>query len=120
MTKREVYDVIANVFAGIDNEYKEDVLSLCEKEVAALDRKNVKAKERAAAKREAGDALKEQIAGMLGEEPITIDEIVTELDNPEISRAKVIARMTQLVKAERAAKGFVKVDKRKIVAYTAC
>lgn len=120
MTKREKYEIINRVFTELDNEYKDEIVNLCETEVAALDRKNEKARERAAMKKEAGDALREQIAGMLGNEPMTVEDIVAEINDPAITRAKVVARMSQLVKAERAAKDFIKVDKRKIVAYTAC
>ena len=118
MTKREAYEVIGSVFESIENEYKEDVLALCAKEIAALDHKNEMAKKRAAEKRAQGDALRATIEGLLTDEPKTVNDIVAELGDESITPAKVIARMTQLVKAEKANKETVKADGRKLVAYT--
>ena len=118
MTKREAYEVISSVFSGIDHESKEDVLNLCEKEIAALDHKNEMAKKRAAEKRAQGDALRATIEGLLSDEPKTVNDILAELNDDSITPAKVVSRMTQLVKAEKANKETVKADGRKLVAYT--
>lgn len=118
MTKREAYEVIGSVFSGIEHESKDEVLALCEKEIAALDHKNEMAKKRAAEKRAQGDALRATIESLLSDEPKTVNDIVAELGDETVTPAKVIARMTQLVKAEKAAKENIKVDGRKLVAYT--
>lgn len=117
MTKREVYEVIGNVFANIEVEGKEDVLEMIEKEKAALDRKNAKAKERAAEKRAEGDALRNVIEGMLTDEPMTVNDIIAEINDDTLTPAKVVARMTQLVKAEKAVKETVKIEGRKLIGY---
>ena len=118
MTKREAYEVIGSVFSGIENEYKDEVLALCEKEIAALDHKNEMAKKRAAEKRAQGDALRATIEGLLSEEPKTINDIVAEVNDESVTPAKVVSRVNQLVKAEKAAKESVKIDGRKLMAYT--
>ena len=117
MTKREKFEVIGNVFANIDNEYKDEILAFVADETAALDRKNEKAKERASAKRAEGDALRGTLEGLLTDEPKTVNDILAELDVDGITPAKVVSRMTQLVKAEKAAKVTVKEDGRKLVGY---
>lgn len=120
MTKREFYVFANDVFASVESEGKDEALAFISKEIAALDAKNEKAKERAAAKRAEGDVMKATIAGVLGDEPMTIAEIIEAIsvEYPDITPAKVVARMKTLVADEVAAKKTVKVDGRKLVAYT--
>ena len=122
MTKREMYEVIANVFengvADIEAEVATEVVAFTEKEIAALDRKNAKAKERAAERRAASDELTEAIFAILGETPMTVNDILAALDGENLTPAKIVARATKLVKAERVVKVEVKtVDGRKLVGY---
>ena len=117
MTNREIYDVIANVFATVDVAEKEDVLAFVVKQKEALDHKNEMARKRAAKKREAGDAMKEQILGMLTEEPMTINDILAEIGDETVTSAKVVARVSQLVRDNAAEKCVVKRDGRKLVGY---
>ena len=119
MTKREVFEVVCDVFNGIDHEFKADVLAEMEKEIAALDRRNETAKRRAAEKRAEGDALRGTLEGLLTDEPKTVNDILGELGDETVTPAKVVSRMAQLVKAEKAEKVTVKEDGRKLVAYIA-
>ena len=118
MTKREMYDVIANVFATVDNENKDDILAFCEKEKAALDHKNEAAKKRAAEKRAAGDALRAAVYNVLGDEPMTVNDILVALGDENLTPAKVTARTRQLVAAGEIERTMVKVEGRKLTAYT--
>ena len=118
MTKREALAVIGSVFEGIEVEGREDVLAYVEKEIAALDHKNEMAAKRAAEKRAKGDELRATIEGLLSEEPKTINDILAELDDESLTPSKIVARMTQLVKAGKAVKENVKIGDRKLVAYT--
>ena len=118
MTKREMYDVIATVFAATDREDREEIMAFVEKEKAALDRKNEKAKERAAEKRAAGDALKARIEEILNDEPITVNGIIVALGDEDLTPAKITARTRQLVAEGVALKEQVKMDGRKLMAYT--
>jgi len=120
MTKREMYDVIESVFSTVaaDKEGAADILTMVAKERTALDRKNEKAKERAAEKRAAGDELRAAVKGVLGSEPMTIGEIITELGDESLTPAKITARTRQLVAAGEIEKCMVKVEGRKLTAYT--
>ncbi len=120
MTKREVYDVIESVFQSIDNENRDEVLDMIAKERAALDRKSERAKERAAEKRAAGDELRERVYAAIGDatEPITINGILEAMCDSSLTPAKITARTRQLVAAGVIEKQMIKLDGRKLTAYT--
>lgn len=112
-TKREFYEMIKEIVAE-----DETLVAFCEKEIAAIDAKAEKAKERAAAKRAEGDALREAVQAVLTSEFQTIDEITGKVvgffilnKGEEVTKTKVTARLTQLVKAEIAEKTDVKNEK---------
>lgn len=120
MTKREFFVFANDVFATVDTEGKDEAIAFINKEIAALDAKNEKAKERAAAKRAEGDAMKAAIAGVLGDEPMTVNDILEAIsaEYPDVTPAKVVNRVNGLVKDEAASKETIKVEGRKLVAYT--
>jgi len=107
ITKRDILVHIAEAMAD-----DAVVVEFCEKEIASLDAKKVKAAERAAAKRAAGDELQAEIAALLTDEPQTAEQILAQLNDPEgeLTKQKVIARMTNLVKFGQASKCDVKVE----------
>lgn len=117
MTKREMYEVIANVFATVDVENRDEVIDFTKKEIAALDRKNETAKKRAAEKKAAGDELRARVEAVIGEEPITVNGILEALGEDDLTPAKVTARTRQLVAAGIITKEMVKVGDRKLTAY---
>ena len=120
MTNREKYDVIGQVFANVadvDSSTRDEILEFVEKQVAALDRKNETAKKRAAEKRAAGDELRARVLGVMNDEPITVDGILTALGDESLTPAKITARTKQLVAAGEVEKMAVKVDGRKLMAY---
>lgn len=120
MTQREFYEFATNVFATVDVEGKEDAMAYIAKATAALDAKNAKAKERAAEKRAASDAMRAAIANVIGDKPMTIPEIMEaiETEYPDVTPAKVVSRMKALVEGEVVTKAVIKVDGRKLTAYT--
>ena len=120
MTQREFYEFATNVFATVDVEGKEDAMAYIAKATASLDAKNEKAKKRAAEKRAASDAMRAAIADAIGTEPMTIADIMAaiEAEYPDVTPAKVVSRMKNLVENEVVTKGIVKVDGRKLTAYT--
>lgn len=107
ITKRDILAMIAE-----KNADDALIVEFCEKEIASLDAKAVKAKERAAEKRAAGDELQGVIASLLTAEPQTAEEILAQIsdESGELTKQKVVARMTNLVKFGQASKTDVKVE----------
>ena len=112
MTKREMLiaiknDLVANSDAITDCTEKVEFL---ETQIAQLDAKATKAKERAAEKKAIGDELREAIYNVLTSEPTTIPEIASNFDDETVTEAKIRARLSQLVQADRVAKEKVKTE----------
>ena len=61
--------------------------------------------------------MTDAILAQIGNEPITVDEIVIALDSEEVTRNKVTARLGKLVKAGTIVKEAVKVEGNKRMAY---
>ena len=92
-----------------------DIVEFAEKTLAQLEKKADSAK---AKKAEASDALREAVVAALSNEPATIAKITEAIDVEGVTPAKVVARLTALVKAGVAEKSEVKLeDGRKIKAY---
>ena len=117
MTNKEKFEVIGSVFATIDHDAKDEILEFVQTQIESLEHRNAKAKENAAKKRAEGDALKDTLEGMLTDEAITVGDILETLGDETLTSAKIVSRMSQLVKAGKAAKETVKVDGRKLVGY---
>ena len=119
MTKRDclnaLYDIVVNT--ELDGEKGDALMGYIEKELAQLDKRRDAAAKRAEKKKEASDALTEEIYGLLTETPMTIDEIVLALDVEDVTTNKVAARLGKLIKANRVVKEAVRVDKRRKMAY---
>lgn len=80
------------------------LIEFVEGEIAALARKATKAKERAAEKKAERDELCELVASLLTAEPQTRDQIAEQIEDPEVTAAKVGARLNKLVAAGDAVK----------------
>ena len=119
MTKRDclnaLYDIVVNT--ELDGEKGDALMGYIEKELAQLDKRRDAAAKRAEKKKEASDALTEEIYGLLTDAPMTIDEIVLALDVEDVTTNKVAARLGKLIKANRVVKEAVRVDKRRKMAY---
>ena len=125
ITKKVVLEAIRKVAEdGIDfgaEVTADDVIAYVDTTIAQLDAKTVKAKERTAKKKAEGDELRAAVKAVLTDELQTIDAIVAkvEADNDfeELTKSKVTARLTQLVKANEIHKEQVKAGDRKVMAY---
>ena len=117
ITKREYFAMVAEIVNGSGAENKEELMDFIQKQVEALDKKADKAKERAAEKRAAGDALRDRVQSVLTDEVQVIDAIVEAIGDEEVTRNKVVARLTQLVKAKIAFKEEVKSGSKKAMGY---
>lgn len=103
ITEREIYNSILNGTV--------DQATLCEfaeKKLAQLDKRNASAQRRAAAKRAEGNAITEDIFGILSAERMTREQ-VAQAYGSELSVAKVGSRLNQLVEAGRVQKETIKV-----------
>lgn len=125
ITNKSRYAAIINALTGAPCDIETDELvNFCERQIAAIDRKSEKARERAAEQRKVSDELTERIAAMLTDEPQTLSELATAIDDEDITPSKVSARCSKLVKEGRAAKTEITVPgtdgakSRKLVAYT--
>ena len=112
-------DMFAEIITLARENGRVDIEEFCEVQIEQLNRKAEKAKERKADKAAKGDALKDAIAAVLTEDLQTAADITEKvLDAGEdVSRAKVVARLTKLVKEGIAGKMQVKVDKKRVMAY---
>ena len=98
----------------------EEVIAYAEKAIAQLDAKAEKAKAKAAEKRAEGDDLRNAIKAVITDEYQGVADILgkVEADYPEITKAKVVARLTQLIKAGDVEKDLAKTeDGKKVTVY---
>lgn len=121
ITKVDMFNAIADFIADTDWERKDEAIEFIEKQIDQLKAKAEKAKSRAEEKKLEGDALREVVYNALTNEPQTIDAItdVVAESCSDVTKAKVTARLTQLVKLGEATKEQVKVEGRKIMVYKA-
>ena len=101
----------------VDREDQADLLEFIDKQIEMLEKRKVAAADRAAKKRSESDALTEAILAEIGDELITVDEIVVALNDETITRNKVTARLGKLFKAGLIEKETVKVEGNKRMAY---
>ena len=100
-----------------DQEQQNELVEFIDKQLETLDKRKVAAAERAAKKKEESDAMTDAILGQIGEDLITVDEIVAAIDDENVTRNKVTARLGKLVKAGSIVKETVKVNGNKRMAY---
>lgn len=106
------------IVAVEDEARRNELVEFIDKQVEALEKRKVAAAARAEKKKAESDALTERIYERIGDELITVDEIVITFDEEEeVSRAKVTARLGKLVNAGYIEKEAVKVDGKKRMAY---
>ena len=118
ITKVDMFNAIADFIADTDWERKDEAIEFIEKQIDQLKAKAEKAKSRAEEKKIEGDELREAVANALTNEPQTIDAITTTVAEIfDVTKAKVTARLTQLVKLGEATKEQVKIDGHKIMVY---
>ena len=106
------------VLAAVEDQAQQDeLLEFIDKQIETLEKRKVAAAERAEKKKAESDAMTDAILAQIGDELITVDEIVVALDSEEVTRNKVTARLGKLVKAGTIVKEAVKVDGNKRMAY---
>ena len=123
MTKKDWYAMIKEVVEASDMEQKTEMLDFIDAQLDQLSKKAEKAKERAKVKAEKSDEMKDAILSTLTEDFQTADAITAQVEAlgfEDVTKAKVTARLTQLVAAEVAIKESMKAeDGRKVMHYRA-
>ena len=118
VTKKEYYIMLKEVVENSNSKNKDELVEFIEKQITLLDNKAAKAKERAAEKRAEGDELRALVEATLTDEYQTIADITEQIDNEDVTKAKVTARLTQLVKDGLAVKEEAKTeDGKKVMVY---
>lgn len=106
------------VLAAVEDQAQQDeLIEFIDKQIETLEKRKVAAAERAEKKKAESDAMTDAILAQIGNELITVDEIVIALDSEEVTRNKVTARLGKLVKAGTIVKEAVKVEGNKRMAY---
>lgn len=120
MTKKDWYELIKGIVAESEAEQKAEMIDFIDTQLDQLAKKAEKAKERAGKVKEEGDELRELVASLLTEDFQTADALTAQIEGEGITKAKVTARLTQLVKAGVAMKEVMKAeDGRKVMHYRA-
>ena len=125
ITKKVVLEAIKAAAEGMDFGdvvTAADVIAYADTAIAQLEAKAAKAKERAAEKKADGDALRAVVENAVSDDLQTIDDITAKVVKTEgyedVTKSKVTARLTQLVKSGVIHKVQVKTeDNRKVMAY---
>ena len=117
MTKAMYFAEVKAIVDASGAENTAELVEFLDHQVELLTSKAEKAKARQAAKKTEGDELRAVVESILTKEAQTIDAITAQIEGEDVTRAKVTARLTQLVNAEVAVKETITEDKRKITAY---
>lgn len=118
-TKKDYFMELKDiVIECVENEEDQaELTKFIDERLAELEKRKADAAKRAEKKKAESDELTEEIFGLIGDELTTVDEVVVALDDEEITRAKVTARLGKLVRDGRIVKEAVKVDGKKRMAY---
>ena len=101
----------------LDEEKQDELLEFIDKQVEALEKRRAAATARAEKKRAESDAMTDAILAQIGDELMTVDDIVEALDDDDATRNKVTARLGKLVRNGLVVKEAIKVDGTKRMAY---
>lgn len=124
VTKKMVLEVIEKnldrfVYEEGAEVTEEDVKAYVENSLAQLDARYEKSKERAAKKRAESDALKDAVYAVLTDDAQSISDILPQVEGAaeDITRAKVVNRLSKLVAEGAAEKDTVRVDGSRLTVY---
>ena len=108
-TKAQKYADLATILSTINSDEFDipTLIDFVNTEADALARKATKAKEKAAEKKAETDNLCEAVFAKLTDEPMTRDQVADLFDDPDITPAKVGARLNKLFALGRITKGEV-------------
>lgn len=117
ITKAERFAEIKAILVEQDADANAELIEFVDSQVEALAKKAEKAKERAAEKAAKGDELRAQIEALITEDWQSVDAIVAQVEGEDITKGKVVARLTQLFKAQIVEKDEQKVGDKRCMCY---
>ena len=118
ITKKAYFEMLKDIVAATDTADKDNLLAFIDTNIAQLDANAAKAKEKAAEQKIERDELREKIAACLTAEPKDIATMLDEVGDEELTRAKVTARLAQLINLGTATKEVTKTaDGKKATVY---
>ncbi len=118
-TKTMLFEELREIVIDVvkDEEKQNELVDFIDKQIELLVKRKAAAADRAAKKKEESDALTKEILGLIGEDLVTVDEIVIAINREDVTRNKVTARLGKLFKSGAIVKETVKVDGNKRMAY---
>ena len=118
MTKIDCFEQLAGIVEASDVENKEDILKFIHSSIETLENRKRAAQERAEKKKNEPDELADAVKAVLSEELQTADDIAAQIEGEDVTKQKVVARLTKMVNAGIVRKDSVKTDdKRKVMGY---
>ena len=118
MTKIECFEQLAGIVEASDVENKEDILKFIQGSIETLENRKRAAQERAEKKKNEPDELADAVKAVLSEELQTADDIAAQIEGEDVTKQKVVARLTKMVNAGIVRKDSIKTDdKRKVMGY---
>lgn len=111
-TKKELFTELKEIVyaAQLNSEDETAYIEFIDRQIASIDKRAETAKTRAEEKKVASDALTDAIYDLVTDEPKTVEDIVGEIDDEEVTRNKVTARLGKLVKSGLVKKETVKIE----------
>ena len=120
MTQIDIYEKIKEIVSASEDADVATIVEFCDKKIAQAIDKREKAQAKAAEKKAESDEMTDAIAEILTEDGQTAEDIAQALLGrfEDITKAKVVARLTQLVNAGVVIKEQIKTeDGRKVMSY---
>lgn len=119
ITKKDYFNELISIVEGNErtNITDEELIYFLNSQITSIDNKAEKARERAAVKKAEGDEIRELVKSTLTNDFQTVEDIVAAINREDITKAKVVARLTQLVNLGEATKENTKVDTKQKMMY---
>lgn len=118
MTKVDYFHQLAEIVENAEVENKEDILKFIEGSIETLENRKRAAQERAEKKKTEPDELSDAVKAVLTNELQTADAIAAQIEGEDVTKQKIVSRLTKMVNAGTVRKDTVKTeDKRKVMGY---
>ena len=112
-TKIVYFEEIRNLIEDVEFEdatEQAELIEFVDKQIETLNSRKAAAAKRAEKKRQESDELTDKIYDVIGEDYITVDEVVAALNDEDVTRNKVTARLGKLVRNGVIEKAKIKIE----------